>query len=239
VKRAAFSVALLLLVAASAFATTRTILVVDDVIRMTKAGVADDTIVAFVKNSADAFEINGDDVLAMTDAHVSPAVLKFVVDESGARMKQMHSHALSAAAERGADRGGPPPENGEYGSNDSQVIVHSYGAPYYYSDPYYYSPYYYGYPYYGYPYWGIGIGFGYTYYGGSYGHYYGHGGYGHGHGGGHYGGGGHGGGGHGGGGHGGGGGGHHGGGGSGGHSGGGGGHGGGGHGGGGHGGHGR
>lgn len=76
-----------LLAAAPAFAVNRTVVLVDEVIKMTKAGVGDEEIIAYVKKTDAPFDINGDDVIAMNDAHVSPAVLKFVIDESAARMR--------------------------------------------------------------------------------------------------------------------------------------------------------
>lgn len=87
-KRVTLTVAVLLLaMAAPVFAVNRTVMVVDDVIKMTKAGVADDAIIAFVKKTAEPFEVNGDDVIAMNDAHVSSAVIKAVIDESAVRMR--------------------------------------------------------------------------------------------------------------------------------------------------------
>lgn len=118
-----------LLAAAPAFAVNRTVLVVDDVIRMTKAGVGDEEIIAFVKKSDVAFEVTGDDVIAMNDARVSPAVMKFVIDESAARMKE-------ARADRRDTR--------------ERVIVE---RPVYAGYPYYYDPFYYrGWGYYD-PFW--------------------------------------------------------------------------------------
>jgi hypothetical protein len=139
VKRVALTVALLLLaVAAPAFAV-RTVIVVDEVIKMSKAGVADDDIIAYVRKTPNAFEINGDDVIAMNDAHVSSAVIKFVIDESAERMKE----------DRRAD-------------GKSRETTTAYVRPM--VSPYYYDPYYYGY--YD-PYWygprafiGFGVGFG-------------------------------------------------------------------------------
>lgn len=132
-KRVALTVAFLLLaVAAPAFAI-RTVIVVDEVIKMTKAGVADDEIIAYVKRTPNAFEVNGDDVVAMNDAHVSSAVLKFVIDESAERMKEA----------RGDD--GP--------SRDTKTVyVRPMVSPYY-DDPFWYGPR----AYYGF---GFGVGFG-------------------------------------------------------------------------------
>jgi len=88
--RVVLTIAFLLAVAVAvpAFAIQRTVLVVDDVIRMTNSGMSDDDIIAFVKKSPQPFEVNGDDVLAMNEAHVSAAVLKFVIDESNARIRE-------------------------------------------------------------------------------------------------------------------------------------------------------
>ena len=138
-KRIILAVAFLLVAAVPAFAVNRTVLLVDDVIRMTKAGVGDGEIIAFVKKSDVAFEVTGDDVIAMNDAHVSPAVMKFVIDESTARMKDARRDT----------------------SIRERVVV---TRPY----PYYYDPFYYGYGYgYGWydPFWygprvSIGFGFG-------------------------------------------------------------------------------
>ena len=138
-KRVALTVALLLLaVAAPAFAV-RTVIVVDEVIKMSKAGVADDDIIAYVRKTPNAFEVNGDDVIAMNDAHVSSAVIKFVIDESAERMKE--------------DR------RDDAQSRETKTV---YVRPL--VSPYYYDPYYYGY--YD-PYWygprafiGFGVGFG-------------------------------------------------------------------------------
>lgn len=136
-KRAGFLAVLLFALAAPAFAV-RTVLVVDEVIRMTKANVADDQIIEYVKKTEQPFEVNGDDVIAMNEARVSPAVLKTVIDESAARMKEMRS-------------------DGGRRSDTRTVYVRPTVSPYYY-DPFYYGyydPFWYG------PraYYGFGIGF--------------------------------------------------------------------------------
>jgi hypothetical protein len=139
VNRVALTVALLLLVVAAPAFAVRTVIVVDEVIKMSKAGVADDDIIAYVRKAPNAFEINGDDVIAMNDAHVSSVVMKFVIDESAERMKE--------------DRR----DDGKSRETTS-VYVRPMVSPYYY-DPYYYgyyNPYWYG------PsaYFGFGVGFG-------------------------------------------------------------------------------
>jgi hypothetical protein len=115
----------------------RTVIVVDDVIRMAQAGVGDDAIIAYVRNTREPFDVSADDLIAMSNARVSERVMKAVEDE--------------AAARKDYDRR-------ETRETRSTVYV----SPYYYSP--YYSPYYY--PYYD-PFWygprvsfGFGFGFG-------------------------------------------------------------------------------
>jgi len=82
-KRALF---VLLLVATPLFAfDAKHRTVVEDVIRMSQAGVADEAIIAFVVHTREPFEVSADDVIAMTNAHVSKDVIKAVVDEAEAR----------------------------------------------------------------------------------------------------------------------------------------------------------
>jgi len=115
----------------------RTVIVVDDVIRMAQAGVGDDAIIAYVRNTREPFDVSADDLIAMTNARVSEKVMKAVEDEAAAR-KDRDYHRRDARETR------------------STVYV----APY----PYYYDPFYY--PYYD-PFWygprvsfGFGFGFG-------------------------------------------------------------------------------
>lgn len=96
--------------------------VVDDVIRMSQAGVSDDAIISFVAHTRERFDVTADDIIAMTSAHVSKEVVKAVVDEA-------------------ADR-----KNGRYGSRTAVYVA----PPYYYGwydpfySPYYYDPFFYG-----------------------------------------------------------------------------------------------
>lgn len=153
-RRTIFAVALLLITAVPAFAVSRTVMVVDDVIRMSKAGVGDEEIIAFVKKTRQPFQVNGDDVIAMQDAHVSQAVMRVVIDESAATMRD--------------DRARDDRRDGythhyvardDDGYNTRTVV---YVSPGIYSP--WYDPFYYGYGYYPYyPYYygpGVSIGFG-------------------------------------------------------------------------------
>lgn len=55
--------------------------VIDDVIRMTKAGVSDEAIIRFIRESRDAYVVDADVIIALTDAKVSKDVLNAVMDE--------------------------------------------------------------------------------------------------------------------------------------------------------------
>jgi len=179
-RRTIFAVALLLITAVPAFAVTRTVMVVDDVIRMSKAGVGDEEIIAFVKKTRQPFEVNGDDVIAMQEAHVSSAVMKVVIDESAATMRDERRRDYDRSDDR------------TYDDSRSETLV--YVSPGFYSP--WYDPFYYGwYPYYR-PYWygsGVFIGGGFGFGGGFRGGHFGGGHHGGGHSGGGHSGGGHGG----------------------------------------------
>jgi hypothetical protein len=87
--------------------------VVDEVIRMSAAGVADSAIIDWVNNSRGPFAVTSDDLIALTNAHVSEAVIRAVQNDSSNR-----------------------DTNARYPR--STVLV----SPYVYGYPYYYSPYY-------------------------------------------------------------------------------------------------
>ena len=99
---------------------------------MAAAGVSDDAIVAYVRNTRDDFDVTADDIIAMTDAHVSREVVKAVVDEAAARRDRR------GTGERSYSMAAPYPY---------------YYNPYY---PAYYDPWWYG-PRYSF---GFGVGFG-------------------------------------------------------------------------------
>jgi hypothetical protein len=144
--------------------------VIDDVIRMSQAGVSDDAIIKFVRASRDSYVVNADVIIALTNAKVSKPVLDAVMD---------------AASMRDDDRGNRRDDERPAATN---VYVRPYVGfdpfyPYYAYDPYWYAPRY-------------SVSFGFGRWGGFGGHYYGGGG-GRGHNGGGHTGGGHSGGGHG------------------------------------------
>jgi hypothetical protein len=110
----------LVVVAAPLFAVQRN--AVDEVIRMTQAGVAEDTILDYLEKTDARIVVTGDDVIAMTDAHVSKAVIKAVVDAADSRRNDRSYR----------DRGYVAP----------RVVVSTpyYYDPYYYYDPFWYRP---------------------------------------------------------------------------------------------------
>ena len=101
----------------------RTVIIVDEVIRMSKAGVGDDEIIAFVQKSREPFDVTGDDVIAMTDEKVSRVVVKAVIDESASRMR-------SERSARDYDRG----------RRTVYVSPYVYDPFYYSYDPFWYRP---------------------------------------------------------------------------------------------------
>ena len=119
--------------------------VVDEGGRMSRAGFAEDTIVDYVEKTDARIIVAGDAVIAMTDAHVSKAVIKAVVDAADSRRNDRSDR----------DRGYVSP----------RLVV---AAPYYYNPyPYYYDPFWYR------PSFSLSFGFGGFGYGGYRGGHYG------------------------------------------------------------------
>jgi hypothetical protein len=110
----------LVLVAAPLFAVQRN--VVDEVIRMARAGVAEDAILEYVDKTDARIVVTGDDVIAMTEANVPKAVIKAVVDAADARRNRR---------DLSYDRGYSAPR---------VVVSPSFYDPYYYYDPFWYRP---------------------------------------------------------------------------------------------------
>ena len=145
VKRIAIAVtALLILAVAAPLSAAERNDIVDEVIRMWKANVAEETIIQFVAKSDARFRVSADDVIDMADAKVPRTVIKAVLDEADARGDR------SRPAERVQTR---------------TVYVPSYYGGYYgrsFYNPWYYDPFWYG------PRISVGFRFG-----GGWGHYYG------------------------------------------------------------------
>ena len=108
--------------------------VIDDIIRMTKAGVEDDAIIKFIEDSDEGYVVDADAIIALTDAKVSKDVLESFMD---------HGYRPDRRAYRRRDR-----------NDDGTRTV--YVRPYYSWDPWLssYDPFWYG------PRFSFGIGFG-------------------------------------------------------------------------------
>jgi len=117
---------------------------VDDVIRMTRAGVDEETIVRFVEKSDGKIDVSADDLIAMTDAKVSRKVIKAVLDEADQRDGTPRTERRTVVVSPG--------------------YYPAYYGPRYYDPFYYYDPFWYG------PRFSFSVGFG-RYYGG---HRFGH-----------------------------------------------------------------
>ncbi len=107
----------LVMVAAPLFAVQRNI--VDEVIRMTRAGVAEDAILEYVDKTDIRIVVTGDDVIAMTEANVPKAVIKEVVDNSAGSGRNYRDRSFVSPR---------------------VVVAPYYYDPYYYYDPFWYRP---------------------------------------------------------------------------------------------------
>src|SRR2546428_14196682 len=62
----------------------RRIVIVDDVIRMSQAGVSDDALISYVAKSREPFDVGAGDIIVLTHAHVSEDGIKAVGGEVAA-----------------------------------------------------------------------------------------------------------------------------------------------------------
>jgi len=131
----------------------------DDVVQMTRAGLSDATIIAYLKSRSSRFvgDVSASDLIQMQHAGVSEGVLHYIASVTGVAGPPPEN-SVNYDTQAYADQ--PPPDagNGETvavgPSDDSYGYGVGYGYPYWYG----YAPYY-GYAYYPYwyawaPYWG-------------------------------------------------------------------------------------
>lgn len=169
---------------------------VPEILKLARARVNDEVIIAFIKNSGRIYSLSVSEIVYLREQGVSNQALTAMLNQQ--------QNVAATAAQAAPQPIAPAPAQTQYAPvyvDPSPVSVYSTPSYSYYDYPYYNSwPYYGGY--WGYPGWSFSLGFGGGYYGGYYGRgYHGGGYYGGGyHGGGYYGGGYHGGGYHGGGG---------------------------------------
>ena len=178
---------------------------VAEVLKLSQAKVADDTILAFIRNSGNRYGLSAEQIVYLRQQGVSEAVLKAMLNRPGAKLAVTMPTtptvppAASTASTKPVSRGDSTPVKGatllmSLTANTEPVatkvqsvpVKTYYYAPYYYGPPYYYPYFYYGYPPVSFSF-GWGGGWGWGYHGGGYhggGDY--HGGGGHGRGGSHH-----------------------------------------------------
>lgn len=135
VKRFALAFAALLVLSVPVFAAERdsdSNNIVDEVIKMWKSNVAEETIIQYVSKSEARFSVTADDVIDMADAKVPRTVIKAVLDEADARGDRS----------RGKDYRDPRGMRPYYPSYYGPGYSGWYGASLY--DPWYYDPFWYG-----------------------------------------------------------------------------------------------
>jgi hypothetical protein len=93
-------VLLLVFSATSLFAINTKRKIVEDVIRMSQAGVGEDAIIEWVMHTTEVFEVTADDVIAMTRANVSKRVIEVMIDEAAARKVRAAVPATPAGDDR-------------------------------------------------------------------------------------------------------------------------------------------
>jgi hypothetical protein len=168
---------------------------VEDVLRLARAKVAEETIVSFIQNSGTVYNLQANDIVYLRNEGVSDRVISAMLEQKRKFIEQSEQNA-------GAPVSSSPPAQQPAATQPAPVYVQPpvqtapssvYVIPYpaapsaYYGYYGYYRPYPYYYPYYG-GYWGpsisLGFGFGggyhghgFSHWGGSHG-YYGHGGFG-------------------------------------------------------------
>ncbi len=135
----------LLLVAIPLFAASTTL--VDDVIRMSKAGVGDEAILAFLQATHERPEITADDLIAMSEAGVSKAVIQAMMSSV-----PPPTEANGPSVESPANQAEAPPDAPPYPIDPEPVGIGCwvfdppvYVGPYSYPasplwDPFWYQP---------------------------------------------------------------------------------------------------
>ena len=138
----------------------------EDVIKLSKAGISDEVIFAFLKSRDTKLKLSAADVAELKKAEVSEAVIDFILEYAA-------DPGSKDAAPKGVDKPTSPPRT--YVPPDRPIRTRVYAAPNYYSYRSYPSTYYYWPPYYT-PYYFYGHHYSshYSYGHHSYGHFGGH-----------------------------------------------------------------
>jgi hypothetical protein len=114
---------------------------VDDVIRMSKVGVGDDAIIAFIQATRDRPAVTADDLIAMSEAGVSKAVIQAMLAAPVAPQAASGTPTSDGAqAENPPDQAAPPPPYTEPPPDQGVVVSVGVGC-WVFDPPIYYGPY--------------------------------------------------------------------------------------------------
>src|SRR5947207_6939800 len=167
---------------ASATVATRLPYGVADVVKLCKAQVSDDVVIAYIHNSGTIYNLSSSDIVYLKDQGCSQLVISTMLQQKG-RAAEVAAQNPQAPAQYAAPQQGAPMYQQPSGTYVESAPVYSSGSSVYVI-PYppvssaYYGDYYYpSYGYYGYGYPGLSFSFGfggrgYSHYGGHYGGYY-------------------------------------------------------------------
>ena len=134
--RAAFAFLFLLMMAVASLSAGQTKLV-DDVIRMSRAGVSEETIVAFVQTLRDRPAVTADEVIAMKSAGVSDMVIQAMIAEQPARPEHSGSEPpIRNPGDDGAVVRDAPPDSQSAAAGSGGCVVFEPPIPPFYEPPY-------------------------------------------------------------------------------------------------------
>jgi hypothetical protein len=134
-RRAVSGFLFLLMIAVVPLSANQTKLV-DDVIRMSRAGVGDDTIVAFVNSLRDRPAVTADEVIAMKAAGVSDTVIRAMVSQPSAPAQTAGEPSPRNPGGDGAVMPDMPPPDQTPIAESGGCVVFEPPFPIYYDPPY-------------------------------------------------------------------------------------------------------
>lgn len=124
----------------------------DEIAQLTKAGVGDTVILAYIKDSPTAYSLNAADIIKLREQGVSPEITTALI-QRGAEVRQAAQEATKESQPQTAEIAAAPtyqtqpvieqpsPANVVYvAAPPSTVSVHYFGAPSYRYTPTYYAP---------------------------------------------------------------------------------------------------
>ncbi len=121
-----------------------------DVVKLTKAKVSDEVIIAFIQNSGRSYGLRPQDIVYLHDQGVSDRVVTIMLEAKAAPAPMAYTAPAQPVPPAPAPQEYPQPAPA-YSEPASSMYVIPYSTPAYpYYSSYYSYPYYYNYPYYGY-----------------------------------------------------------------------------------------